>query len=45
MIESSKAANEIYSPVSGVINEINSQVTQQPQIIGKSPMLEGSLSA
>lgn len=41
VLESTKAAVDIYSPVSGEILEINSQLTQSPQLINQSPENEG----
>lgn len=40
-IESVKAVSEIYSPVSGTILEINSEVLKQPEIINQAPFQQG----
>ncbi|EJD03872.1 uncharacterized protein FOMMEDRAFT_19206 [Fomitiporia mediterranea MF3/22] len=36
-VESVKAASDIYSPVSGTVEEINSGLADQPGLINKSP--------
>jgi glycine cleavage system H protein len=41
VLESTKAAADIYSPVSGEILEVNSQLSQSPQLINQSPETEG----
>lgn len=41
MVESSKAANEIYSPVSGKVQEINKLILSKPRLINSNPMDEG----
>jgi len=40
-IESTKAAAEIYAPVSGEITEINSGLTDRPQLVNESPYDKG----
>jgi|WetSurMetagenome_2_1015567.scaffolds.fasta_scaffold00008_55 glycine cleavage system H protein len=37
VIESVKAASDIYAPVSGEISEVNSELTQKPETINKEP--------
>jgi glycine cleavage system H protein len=41
VLESTKAAADIYSPVSGTIIEINKRLTSQPELINHSPENEG----
>ena len=43
VIESVKAASEIYTPVSGEIIEINSFLEENPEIINDDPLLAGWL--
>lgn len=40
-IESVKASSDMYSPVSGKILEVNSELTSTPEIINESPYDEG----
>ena len=40
-IESVKAASDIDSPVSGQVLEVNSKLTDSPEIINKSPQEDG----
>lgn len=42
-LESVKAAADIYSPVSGEISEINSNLENEPDLVNKSPYDEGNL--
>ena len=41
VIESVKAASEIYSPVSGKINEVNNELINTPQLINTDPENSG----
>jgi len=43
VIESVKAASEIYNPISGEIIEINSSLEENPEIINDDPLLAGWL--
>jgi glycine cleavage system H protein len=43
VIESVKAASEIYTPASGEIIEINSSLEKNPEIINDDPLLAGWL--
>ncbi|WFD25007.1 glycine cleavage system H-protein subunit [Malassezia equina] len=43
-IESVKAASDIYSPVSGVISEINERLNDEMALVNKSPMHDGWLA-
>ena len=41
VVESVKAASDIYSPVSGVICAINEQLEESPEIVNDSPYDQG----
>ena len=41
VLESVKAASDIFSPVSGEVTELNNNVTENPEIINKDPYGEG----
>lgn len=43
VVESTKAAADIYSPLSGVVVEANSTLASDPQKINHAPMKEGWL--
>ena len=43
VVESLKAASDIYSPISGVILEINEALSDQPEVINSSPDEQGWL--
>ena len=43
VIESVKAAFDIYSPVSGKVVEVNAQLAKTPQIVNQSPYEKGWL--
>lgn len=40
-VESIKAVSEIYSPVSGVVSKVNSELDSHPELVNKSPYGEG----
>ncbi|KAI0030650.1 glycine cleavage H-protein, partial [Vararia minispora EC-137] len=42
-VESVKAASDIYSPVSGEVVEVNTELDDQPSLLNKSPEDEGWL--
>lgn len=42
-LESVKAAADIYSPVSGEVTEINSNLESEPDLVNKSPYDEGEI--
>ena len=42
-VESIKAVSEIYSPVSGVVARVNTQLDSHPELVNKSPYEEGWL--
>ena len=41
MVESVKAASDIYAPVGGVITAVNSDLEERPEIINQSPYKDG----
>ena len=41
VVESVKAASEVYSPVSGIIVEVNPALQDQPDLINSDPMGSG----
>lgn len=41
VLESTKAATDVYSPVSGVIVEVNHRLNSAPELINQSPENEG----
>lgn len=41
VVESVKAASDIYAPVSGVVVEINSVLEDQPETVNQSPYADG----
>lgn len=43
VLESVKAAADVYSPVSGVITEVNDSLGNEPDVVNKSPYQEGWL--
>ncbi|MCX7118770.1 MAG: glycine cleavage system protein GcvH [Legionellales bacterium] len=43
VLESVKAAAEIYAPISGVITSVNARVTEEPELLNKDPYGEGWL--
>lgn len=43
VLESVKAAAEIYAPISGIITAVNSRVTEEPDLLNKDPYGEGWL--
>jgi len=42
-VESIKAVSELYSPISGTVTKVNSQLETHPELINKSPYEEGWL--
>ena len=40
-VESVKAVADVYSPVSGVVLEINSELSEAPELVNKSPYEKG----
>ncbi len=43
VVESVKAASDVYAPVSGRVTEINTRVVEQPDIVNRDPYGEGWL--
>lgn len=43
IVESVKAASDVYAPVSGEIVETNTAAIETPSIINKSPQKDGKL--
>ena len=43
VVESVKAASDIYSPVSGQVTEVNSQLESNPALVNTAPYAEGWL--
>jgi glycine cleavage system H protein len=41
VVESVKAASEIYAPVSGTVSEVNAALTGEPGLINASPEADG----
>jgi glycine cleavage system H protein len=41
IVESVKAASDVYSPISGEVQEVNSLLEDQPEIINSSPYEDG----
>ena len=41
IVESVKAASDVYSPISGEVSEVNSMLEDQPEIINSSPYEDG----
>lgn len=40
-IESVKAASDLYAPVSGVVSEVNEELSDNPEVVAESPYSEG----
>lgn len=43
VVESVKAASDLYSPVSGTVVEVNSKLTDTPDLVNRDPYGEGWL--
>ena len=43
VVESVKAASDVYAPVSGEVVEVNDQLTESPELVNKDPYGEGWL--
>ena len=41
MVESVKAASDIYAPVSGTVTEVNSNLEDSPELVNESPYADG----
>jgi Glycine cleavage system H protein (lipoate-binding) len=40
-VESTKSVSDLYSPIAGVVTEVNSSVESEPEIINSSPYDNG----
>ncbi len=43
VLESTKAAADVYSPVTGIIQEVNQKLSNTPELVNTSPEKEGWL--
>ncbi len=43
VLESTKAAADVYAPISGVVEEVNPNLKDHPELINESPGVEGWL--
>jgi glycine cleavage system H protein len=43
VVESVKAASDVYAPVSGEVIEVNSKVSQEPALVNSAPTADGWL--
>jgi glycine cleavage system H protein len=41
VVESVKAASEVYSPIAGEVSEINESIVQEPALVNADPMGKG----
>jgi glycine cleavage system H protein len=41
VVESVKAASDVYSPLSGEITQVNESIVQEPQLVNSDPMGKG----
>ena len=41
-VESVKAASDVYTPVTGTVLEVNTNLADEPSLINKSPYAEGN---
>ena len=41
MVESVKAASDVYSPISGEVSEVNESIVQEPALVNSEPMGKG----
>ncbi len=41
VVESVKAVSDLYSPLSGVVTEVNSALSENPEMVNRSPLDEG----
>ncbi|MBO6558257.1 MAG: glycine cleavage system protein GcvH [Pseudomonadales bacterium] len=41
VVESVKAASDIYAPVSGTVTEVNSNLEDSPELVNESPFADG----
>lgn len=43
VVESTKAASDVYAPIGGVVAEVNTKLTSNPELVNSSPYGEGWL--
>lgn len=43
VVESTKAASDVYAPISGTVTEVNTRLAQEPSLINSDPYGEGWL--
>jgi glycine cleavage system H protein len=43
VVESVKAASEVYSPLTGEVTQVNETIVQEPQLVNSDPMGKGWL--
>ena len=43
VVESTKAASDVYAPVSGTVKEVNTKLGGAPELVNKSPYTDGWL--
>jgi glycine cleavage system H protein len=43
VVESTKAASDVYSPLNGTVAEVNSALVNDPSLINKTPYTEGGI--
>jgi glycine cleavage system H protein len=41
VVESVKAASDVYSPISGEVSEVNESIVQEPSLVNSDPMGKG----
>ena len=41
VVESVKAASDVYSPISGEVSEVNESIMQEPSLVNSDPMGKG----
>ena len=41
VVESTKAASDVYAPIGGTVSEVNAVLTNSPDLVNKSPYGEG----
>jgi glycine cleavage system H protein len=44
-VESTKSVSEIFAPVSGTVTEVNSELTESPQVVNEDPYGKGWIFA
>jgi glycine cleavage system H protein len=44
VVESTKAASDVYAPVAGTVSEVNSELSNSPDLVNQSPYEKGWLA-